>query len=77
MAKRCIICNKQAKYRVKDTPEYYCEECAEENFGDITLLIEVEEEEAQRLKRFLSSKMEEYEDEEETETIPKKKKEDD
>lgn len=76
MAKRCIICNKEAKYKVKDTSEYYCEECAEENFGDITLLIKVEEEEAQRLKRFLSSKMEDYLEEEETETTEKKKKDD-
>lgn len=67
MAKRCIICNKEAHYRVKDTPDFYCEECAEENFSDLTLLIKVEEEEAHRLKEFLKQKMENVpkEDEEE------------
>jgi len=75
MAKRCIICNKAAKYRVKDTPEYYCDECAEENFGDISLLVKVEEE-AQRLKKFLSQQMKDYleeEEEEEEKEAPSKK----
>ncbi len=74
MAKRCIICNKEAHYRVKDTPDFYCEECAEENFGDITMLVNVEEE-AQRLKEFLKQKMEDYLEEEQG--VKKKKKQDD
>jgi len=74
MAKRCIICGKSAIYRVKDTPDFYCEECAEESFGDVTMLINVEEE-AQRLKEFLKQRMEDYLEEEEG--VKKKKKQDD
>jgi len=83
MAKKCIICNKEAAYRVKDTPDFYCEECAEENFGDISMLVNVEEE-AKRLKEFLKQKMEDYlsDDEKSAEEKPaeikvKKKKQDD
>ncbi|PIN73112.1 hypothetical protein COV20_06435 [Candidatus Woesearchaeota archaeon CG10_big_fil_rev_8_21_14_0_10_45_16] len=57
MSKKCIICDAEAKYKIKDTPDYYCEECAEENFSDITMLVTLEEE-AQRLKEFLKDKME-------------------
>ena len=42
---------------IKDTADYYCEECAEENFADISMLIKVEEE-AQRLKEFVNQKLE-------------------
>jgi len=73
MAKRCIICNKEAHYRVKDTPDFYCQECAEENFGDLSMLVNVEEE-AQRLKEFLKHKMEDYLEEEDK---AKKKKQED
>jgi hypothetical protein len=76
MAKRCIICGKVAAYRVKDTPDFYCEECAEENFGDLTMLVNVEEE-AQRLKEFLKQRMEDYLEEEEGVPKKKKKQEDD
>jgi len=34
---------------IKDTSDYYCGECAEEHFGDITLLVKMEAE-AQKLK---------------------------
>lgn len=57
MAKKCIICNEEAVYKIKDTPDYYCQECAEENFADLSMLIKVEEE-AQRLKQFLKEKLE-------------------
>ncbi|MEK6938519.1 MAG: hypothetical protein AABX04_05725 [Nanoarchaeota archaeon] len=85
MAKRCIICNKGAHYRVKDTLDFYCEECADESFGDLSMLIKVEEEEAQRLKEFLKQKMEKVLEEDdndeevavETSTAKKKKKQDD
>ncbi len=50
MAKKCIICNEEAAYKIKDTPDFYCPDCAQENFNDLTLLIKVEED-AQRLKQ--------------------------
>lgn len=50
MGKRCIVCDQgEAAYKIKDTSEYYCQECAQEHFSDLTLLIAVEGE-AQRLK---------------------------
>ncbi|MEK6901118.1 MAG: hypothetical protein AABX37_02145 [Nanoarchaeota archaeon] len=49
MAKRCILCSAQAEFRIKDTPDFYCQECAEDNFSDLSLLVKMEEE-AQRLK---------------------------
>ena len=62
MGKKCIICNKEAVYMIKGTTDYYCEECAEENFGDVSLLLKVEEE-AQKLKEFIKEKMDVSEDE--------------
>lgn len=66
MPKKCIICNKKATYRVKDTPDFYCEECAEENFAELSMLVNVEEE-AQRLKEFIKQRTDSsfIEDEEE------------
>ena len=43
MVKKCIGCAIQAKFKIKDTSEYYCEECAAEHFADLNLLIKVEE----------------------------------
>ena len=56
MAKKCIICEENASYKIKDTPDFYCEECAEENFSDLNLLVKVEEE-AKRLQKFLEEKI--------------------
>ncbi len=55
MGKRCIVCDEIAKYMIKDSSDYYCEECAQENFADLNLLIKVEEE-AQQLKKILEKK---------------------
>ena len=55
MTKHCIICNDPAIFKIKDTPDYYCQTCAEENFADLTVLIKVEEE-AQKLKVYLKEK---------------------
>ncbi|MBU0470013.1 MAG: hypothetical protein KKA62_02355 [Nanoarchaeota archaeon] len=64
MVKRCIVCNEaEAKYMIKDTSDYYCKECALENFSDLQLLITVEEV-AQQLKEFLKKKTERLEKEE-------------
>ena len=51
-----MICDASATHKIKDTADYYCQECAEENFSDLTLLVAVEEE-AQKLKEFLREKM--------------------
>jgi hypothetical protein len=56
MGKKCIICLEEAKFKIKDTSDYYCQECAEENFNDLNLLVTMEEE-AKRLKKYLKSKM--------------------
>ena len=56
MGKKCIVCDDEAEYKIKDNPDYYCKECASENFADVTMLIKVEEE-AQRLKEFLKEKI--------------------
>ncbi len=42
-SKRCTLCDAEAKYCIKGSSECYCEECAIENFGDITYLIKVED----------------------------------
>ena len=58
MAKKCIICEENASYKIKDTPDFYCEQCAEENFSDLNLLVKVEEE-AHRLKEIIKEKLDE------------------
>ena len=55
MTKRCIICNEEAKFHIKDTSDFYCQSCAEENFADLSILMNVEEE-AQRLKEVIKEK---------------------
>jgi len=47
--KKCIICSQEAIYCIKDTTDYYCQNCAEENFGDITYLQKIEEQTAEKL----------------------------
>jgi len=58
MVKKCIICEKEAKYEVKGGNGFYCEECAEENFGDVSYLVKMEEE-AQRLKIAIKGRLSE------------------
>ncbi|MDO8510912.1 MAG: hypothetical protein Q7S55_01985 [Nanoarchaeota archaeon] len=57
MGKKCIVCDAEAAYKIKDTSDYYCQECAQENFADLSLLVKVEEE-AQRLKAFVEQQKE-------------------
>jgi hypothetical protein len=52
MPKRCIICGEQAEYLIKDTSDYYCKDCAEESFGDVSMLVKVEEQ-AKLLKKLV------------------------
>ena len=63
MAKRCIVCDAGAEYKIKDTSDYYCVNCAQENFADLDVLLKVEEV-AQQLKEFLKKKRESLEKEE-------------
>ena len=56
MGKKCIICSEGAKFKIKDTSDYYCQECAEENFNDLSYLVNMEEE-AKRLKEYLKERM--------------------
>ena len=60
MGKKCIICAAEASYRIKDTSDFYCKDCAEENFSDISLLVKVEEE-ARLLKKIVDEKLDEDE----------------
>lgn len=53
---KCIICGEEAKFQIKGTSNYYCEECAKEYFGDISMLIKVENE-AKKLTKFLNKKI--------------------
>ncbi len=65
MAKKCIICDKDAEYCVKDTSDYYCKECALEHFGDLSYLITAEEQ-AKRLKEALERELEEEKENEDS-----------
>jgi len=56
MGKKCIICQEEATYRIRDTSDYYCQDCAEENFGDLNVLVKVEEE-AQALKKLIEERI--------------------
>ena len=57
MDKKCTICGEKAKFAIKDTNDYYCEECAEDSFGDITVLIKIDEQ-AKKLKAFVDERIE-------------------
>ena len=43
MSKRCLICEQAAKYAIKNSKDYYCEECTQDQFGDISYLVKIEE----------------------------------
>ena len=62
MGKKCIICGAEATFCIKGTSDYYCQECAEEHFADLSVLEKVEDE-AQKLKKFIDEKMEEDDEE--------------
>ena len=56
MPKKCIICDEEAKFKIKDSTEYYCQDCAEESFADLTVLQSVEEA-AQLLKQVIKARL--------------------
>ena len=43
MGKKCIICGEEAIFCIKGSNECYCEECAKENFNDLSYLQRIEE----------------------------------
>jgi hypothetical protein len=55
MTKKCVDCDNEAEFKIKDTSEYYCKECAEEHFSDLSLLVKVKED-AMKLKKYLDDK---------------------
>jgi len=71
MPKKCILCEKNAKFAVKGSTDFYCEECAKETFGDVSVLVAVEEK-AGALKEFLDEKIEKKMNHEEVKVDPDK-----
>ena len=61
MGKKCIVCGADAEFKIKDSSDYYCTECAEDNFADLSLLVKVEEE-AKRLKAAIEEQLGETND---------------
>jgi hypothetical protein len=55
MPKKCIICGEEAQYRIKDNADFYCKDCALENFGDLSFLQSIQEE-AERLKEVIKER---------------------
>ena len=68
LGKKCIICGEEATFCIKGTSDYYCQECAEENFADLSVLQKVEEE-AQRLSEIIKEKMKEEKENKEEENL--------
>lgn len=58
MVKKCIVCNDEAEYKIKDTSDFYCQDCAEESFADLNMLLKVEEE-AKIVKELIAEKIKE------------------
>ena len=55
MPKKCIICGEEAKYSIKGTSDFYCDECARENFSDVSMLIAVEAQ-AKKIQKLIEEK---------------------
>jgi hypothetical protein len=54
MDKKCIICSEKASFRIKDSNEYYCKDCAQQQFSSLDVLLKVESE-AKALKRYVDN----------------------
>lgn len=59
MAKKCIICGNKAEFKIKNGSESYCGECAGMQFGDVGMLVRLEEE-AKKLKKYIEDKQDEF-----------------
>jgi hypothetical protein len=64
MAKKCIICQaRDAAFCIKGTNNCYCYRCAVEHFGDVGLLVRLEDD-AKKLKEYIDKRInEDIEDE--------------
>ena len=51
MAKRCMICGDKATLRIKNGSEFYCDECALMQFGDVAMLVKIADD-AAKLKKY-------------------------
>jgi hypothetical protein len=58
MGKKCIICGDEAKLQIKGTSDFYCDDCAAEQFDDLSVLVSVEEQ-AKRIKGLVDEHLEE------------------
>ncbi len=61
MPKKCMICDAKASFVVKGTHDFFCEECAKENFGDLSVLVAVEEK-AAAIKDMVDEKIDGHEE---------------
>ncbi len=43
MPKKCVICKEEALFAIKNTNDFYCKDCAEEQFDDVSYLVSVNE----------------------------------
>lgn len=59
--KKCLICEEEAKFAIKNTKDYYCEECAQDQFGDISYLVKIDEVSQQQEKDVIVKLEEEQE----------------
>lgn len=58
MKKKCNICEEPASFRIKDTNDFYCKDCAIEHFGDLSYLKQIEDE-AKLLKESIKERLQE------------------
>ncbi len=56
MVKKCNVCSEEAGYKIKDTSDFYCRDCATEHFSDLSLLLKMEEE-VQKIHAILKEKL--------------------
>ncbi len=61
MPKKCHICSQEAEFKIKDTNDFYCKDCAIEHFGDLSYLKTIEEE-AQLLKAAIKERLDNQEE---------------
>lgn len=59
--KKCILCSNKAVFAVKDSSEYYCEECALENFADTEALTRIDEPKEENKEPTLQDEIEDIE----------------
>jgi hypothetical protein len=62
MPRKCMICGENAVYSIKDSSDFYCEECAKESFSD-TELLEKLEDRAKAIKKLVDERIDDIEGE--------------